>query len=124
MAGDGVGADAMTKLVPDKAEIALEYPEKFYVGTFERSSRFGAHLDSKGFSLVLDRPGSEEVRRSIQLHINYGLFAGILSELASSVDRIPKDDIAHRVRPGPLSGWMRRFQHRRKRRIGAACARL
>lgn len=56
MAGDGVGADAMTKLVPDKAEIALEYPEKFYVGTFERSSRFGAHLDSTGFSLVLDRP--------------------------------------------------------------------
>jgi hypothetical protein len=86
----------MTKLVPDKAEIALEYPEKFYVGTFERSSRFEAHLDSTGFALVLDRPSDEEVRRSIHLHINYGLFAGILSELASSVDRIPKDDIAHR----------------------------
>ncbi len=86
----------MTKPVPDKAEIALEYPEKFYVGTFERSSRFEAHLDSTGFALVLDRPGSEEVRRSIHLHINYGLFADILSELASSVDRIPKDDIAHR----------------------------
>jgi len=27
------GADAMTKPVPDKAEIALEYPEKLYVGT-------------------------------------------------------------------------------------------
>jgi hypothetical protein len=90
------GADAMTKAVPDKAEIALEYPEKFYVGTFERSSRFEAHLDSKGFALVLDRPGDEEVRRSIHLHINYGLFASILSELASSVDGIPKDDIAHR----------------------------
>jgi hypothetical protein len=90
------GADAMTKSVPDKAEIALEYPEKLYVGTFERSSRFEAHLDSTGFALILDRPGDEGARRSVHMHINYGLFAGILSELASSVNRIPKDDIVHR----------------------------
>jgi hypothetical protein len=87
---------AMTKPVPDKAEIALEYPEKLYVGTFERSSRFEAHLDSTGFALILDRPGDEEARRSIHMHINYGLFASILSELASTVSRIPKDDIVHR----------------------------
>ena len=90
------GADAMTKPVPDKAEIALEYPEKLYVGTFERSSRFEAHLDATGFALILDRPGDEEARRSIHMHINYGLFASILSELASTVGRIPKDDIVHR----------------------------
>ena len=29
----------MTKRITDKAEIALEYPDKLYVGTFERSSR-------------------------------------------------------------------------------------
>ena len=86
----------MTRAVPDKAEIALEYPEKFYVGTFERSSRFEARLDSTGFALILDRPGDEGARRSVHMHINYGLFAGILSELASSVNRIPKDDIVHR----------------------------
>lgn len=86
----------MTKPVPDKAEIALEYPEKLYVGTFERSSRFEAHLDATGFALILDRPGDEKARRSIHMHINYGLFASILSELASTVGRIPKDDIMHR----------------------------
>jgi hypothetical protein len=96
VAGDGVGADAMTKPVPDKAEIALEYPEKLYVGTFERSSRFEAHLDSKGFALILDRSGEEADRRSIHMHINYGLLASILSDLALSVNRIPKDDIVHR----------------------------
>ena len=41
-------------------------------------------------------PGDEEARRSIHMHINYGLFASILSELASTVSRIPKDDIVHR----------------------------
>jgi hypothetical protein len=84
------------KPIPDKAEIALEYPEKLYVGTFERSSRFEAHLDSTGFALILDRPGEEEVRRSVHMQINHGLFANILSELASSVERIRKDDIVHR----------------------------
>jgi hypothetical protein len=29
----------MTKPIPDKAEVALEYPDKLYIGTFERSSR-------------------------------------------------------------------------------------
>jgi hypothetical protein len=86
----------MTKPIPDKAEIALEYPDKLYVGTFEHTSRFEAHLDPTGFSLILERLGDEEVRKSIHMHINFGLFASILSELASTVGRIPKNDIVHR----------------------------
>lgn len=86
----------MTKPIPDKAEIALEYPDKLYVGTFERSSRFEAHLDLTGFGLILERVGTEDVRRSIHMHINFGLFASILSELASTVGSIPKNDILHR----------------------------
>ena len=86
----------MSKPVPDKAEVALEYPDKFYVGTFEHSSRFEAHLNGSGFALVLTRPGTEDVRKSVHLHISFGLLAGILRELASSVAAIPKDDIAHR----------------------------
>ena len=86
----------MTKPIPDKAEIALEYPDKLYVGTFESSSRFEAHLDPTGFALVLERPGAEDVRKSIHMHINFGLLAGILSELAATVVAIPKDDMLHR----------------------------
>ena len=86
----------MTKPIPDKAEIALEYPDKLYIGTFERSSRFEAHLDSTGFGLILERVGTEDVRRSIHMHLNFGLFASILSELASTVGSIPKNDILHR----------------------------
>jgi hypothetical protein len=70
----------MTKPIPDKAEIALEYPDKLYIGTFERSSRFEAHLDEKGFALVLERPGADDVRKSIHMHINFGLFASILDQ--------------------------------------------
>jgi hypothetical protein len=95
-AGVYLQGSKMTKPIPDKAEVALEYPDKLYVGTFEHSSRFEAHLDPSGFALVLERMGDEDTRKSIHMHINFGLFAGILKELATSVGNIPKDDILHR----------------------------
>lgn len=85
----------MTKPIADRAEIALEYPDKLYVGTFERTSRFEAHLDPTGISLTLEHPGAEDVRKSIHMHINFGLFADILRDLASTVGRVPKDDVLH-----------------------------
>ena len=86
----------MTKPISDKAEIALEYPDKLYVGTFERSSRFEAHLDPTGIALMLEKPGADDVRKSIHMHINFGLFADIVRELAATVGKIPKDDVKHR----------------------------
>src|SRR4029079_14944041 len=86
----------MPKPITDKAEVALEFPDKLYVGTFERSSRFEAHLDPTGIALVLEGPGADDVHKSIHMHITFGLFADILRELASTVGRIPKDDITHR----------------------------
>jgi hypothetical protein len=86
----------MTKPITDKAEVALEYPDKLYVGTFERSSRFEAHLDPTGVALVLEHPGADDVHKSIHMHINFGLFADILEDLALSVGRVPKDDVMHR----------------------------
>ena len=43
----------MSKPIPDKAEVAIEYPDKLYIGTFERTARFDAHLDEVGISLSL-----------------------------------------------------------------------
>jgi hypothetical protein len=72
------------KPIPDKAEIALEYPDKFYLGTFERSSRFDAHLDKEGISLTLQRSGDAEARKSVHIHLHYGLFADVLKDLAKT----------------------------------------
>lgn len=87
----------MTKPIPDKAEVALEYPDKFYVGTFERSARFEAHLDGTGIALVLERTGDAETRKSIHMHVNYELFAEILRDLAASVQALPADGLEHRA---------------------------
>jgi len=90
----------VTRPIPDKAEVALEYPDKLYVGTFERTSRFEAHLDDAGVALTLDRPGDEATRKSVHLHIHYGLLSSILRELAASVERIPPGDALHREELG------------------------
>jgi hypothetical protein len=87
----------MTRPMPDKAEVALEYPDKFYIGTFDRTSRFDAHLDATGVSLVLERPGEENVRKSIHMHLNYDLFAQILKDVAATAAAMDPDDMAHRV---------------------------
>jgi hypothetical protein len=71
----------MTKPITDKAEIALKYPDKLYVGTFERTSRFEAHLDPTSIALILERPGADDVHKSIHMHINLGLIADIPSEI-------------------------------------------
>ena len=50
---EGGNETARVHWFTDKAEIALEYPDKLYVGTFESSSRFEAHLDATGIALIL-----------------------------------------------------------------------
>jgi hypothetical protein len=77
----------MTKPIPDKAEVALEYPDGLCIGTFEQSARFDAHLDENGISLSLHRTGADDVRKSIRMHFHYGLFADILRDLAKTVCR-------------------------------------
>jgi hypothetical protein len=87
---------AMTRPIPDKAEVALELPDKLYIGTFERSARFDAHLDKTGVSLTLHRTGDADARKSVRMHFHYGLFADILNDLASTVASMPPDDADHR----------------------------
>jgi len=87
----------MTKPIPDKAEVALEDPDKLYIGTFERSARFDAHLDRNGISLALYRAGDTETRRAIRMHLHYGLFAEILQELAKTASAMSEDDTDHRI---------------------------
>lgn len=86
----------MTKPIPDKAEVAVEYPDKLYIGTFARDDRFDAHFDKAGISLSLYREGGSDTRKSIRMHFHYELFAEILRDLARTAASVPPTDIAHR----------------------------
>jgi hypothetical protein len=86
----------MTKPIPVKAEVALEYPDKFYIGTFERTARFDAHLDKTGIALTFQRGEDAASKKSVSMHLHYALFAEILEELARTVSAKPPEDTAHR----------------------------
>ncbi len=87
----------MSKPIPDKAEVAVEYPDKLYIGTFEHTARFDAHFDKVGISLTLQRTGSPDVRKSVRIHFHSTLFAEILRELAKTARSLPTADTAHRI---------------------------
>jgi len=55
----------MTKPISDKAEVAVEYPDKLYIGTFAHTARFDAHLDQSGIALTLELPGPDDQRKSV-----------------------------------------------------------
>jgi len=86
----------MTKPITDKAEVAVEYPDKLYIGTFAHSARFDAHIDKTGISLTLELPGPVEQRKSVRMHFHHALFADILRDLAKTVAALPPEDLAHR----------------------------
>ncbi len=86
----------MTKPIPDKAEVAVEYPDKLCIGTLAQTARFDAHLDEAGISLSLHRVGAEDVRKTVCMHFHFALFAEILHDLAKTVKALPPADLAHR----------------------------
>jgi hypothetical protein len=85
------------KPIPDKAEIVLEYPDKYYSGTFERSSRFDAHWDEGGVAIAFARSGDATERKSVLLHLHHALFAEILNELARAASAGPFMDASARA---------------------------
>jgi hypothetical protein len=86
----------MNKAIPGKAEVAVEYPDKVYIGAFEHSARYQAHLDETGVSLSLHHPGADDERKSVRIHLHYALFAEILRDLSASAKAVSAIDGAHR----------------------------
>jgi hypothetical protein len=86
----------MTKPITDKAEVAVEYPDKLYIGTFAHTARFDAHIDKTGVSLTLELPGPVEQRKAVHMHFHHALFADILRDLAKTTAALPPEDLTHR----------------------------
>ncbi|MEK0084469.1 hypothetical protein [Benzoatithermus flavus] len=67
------------KPITDRAEVALDFPDKAYMGSFGRASAFEVRTDAEGAMLRLVRTGEE--KRIVELHLHWYLLADILTEL-------------------------------------------
>ena len=66
--------------ITDKAEVAIDFPDKAYMGGFGRDCSFDAHADADGMTIRLVRTSGE--KREADIHLHHFLFAGILADLA------------------------------------------
>lgn len=80
--------------IADKAEVAIDFPDKFYMGGFGRDCAFEASADADGVLIWLVRSGDE--KRVAEIHLHHFLFASILDELARSLDEKEPIDEIHR----------------------------
>ena len=90
--------------IADKAEVAIDFPDKLYMGGFGRDSGFEARAEEDGVEIRLVRSGEE--RRVVEIHLHHFLLAGILDDLARSLAERAPIDAVHRE---PLVDAARRF---------------
>jgi hypothetical protein len=82
----------MSTPITDKAEVSIDFPDKCYMGSFGRGSRFDVTADREGIHIHLER--HEGQKRRVGLHIHYYLLADLLEAAAQAVAAV-KDVEAH-----------------------------
>ncbi len=87
-------AKRTTHRIPDKAEVAIDFPDKFYMGSFSRGAKFEARAENDGLFIKLMRGGPDN--RVAEMHLHHYLLADILSEWAGSLDSEPAMNEDHR----------------------------
>jgi len=80
--------------IADKAEVAIDFPDKFYMGGFGRDCAFEARAENDGVLIRLVRSGGE--KRTAEIHLHHFLLAGILEDFARSLAEREPIDAIHR----------------------------
>jgi hypothetical protein len=76
----------MSNPIPDKAQVSIDFPHKFYMGSFGRESRFDVTADKEGVHIHLDRPGKE--RRHVGFHLHHSMMVGILQGMGDALSEV------------------------------------
>src|SRR5579864_3809692 len=81
------------KSITDRAEVAVDFPNKTYMGAFGRESSFEVKVEPDEVLLRIVRTGEE--RREIAVHLHYYLLADILKEIGQGLSDHGSLDAAH-----------------------------
>lgn len=73
----------MRKPIIDKAEVSIDFPNKYYQGSFGRGSRYDVTVDTRGIHIDLERGGQE--KRKVAFHLHHHLFTGMLDSIADEL---------------------------------------
>jgi hypothetical protein len=76
----------MSKPITDQAEVSIDFPDKFFIGSFGRGSRYEVTADKEGVHLHLDRQSGE--KRHVGFHVHYYLLAELLEASAEAIAKV------------------------------------
>ena len=99
----------MSRPIPDHAEVSIDFPEKYYHGSFGHSCRFDVKADENGTTVSLDRTGDE--KRHVSFHLHYYLLADIIAELGPALSEaklLPQEREALRRAARKLDGALKK----------------
>jgi len=84
----------MKKRIADQAEVSIDFPEKFYMGSFGRHSSYEVSADDEGIHIYLDRKAGE--KRRVGFHLHYYLLSDVLSSIGEAISGLKELDEPHR----------------------------
>ena len=80
--------------ITDKAQVSIDFPEKFYVGSFGRDSSLDVSADDQGVHITLERQAGQ--KRRVGFHVHYYLLADLLQSIGQALSGCREIDEPHR----------------------------
>ena len=80
--------------IKDKAQVSIDFPEKFYVGSFGRDSSLDVSADDEGVHINLERQVGK--KRRVGFHVHYYLLADLLQSIGQALNSYREIDEPHR----------------------------
>ena len=80
--------------ITDKAQVSIDFPEKFYVGSFGRDSSLDVSADDQGIHINLERQVGK--KRRVGFHVHYYLLADLLQSIGQALNSYGEIDEPHR----------------------------
>ena len=93
--GDAPWRHEMKHTITDKAEVSIDFPDKFYIGSFGRESSLDVSADDQGIHIHLERNGG--MKRRVGFHIHYYLLADLLASIGEALSSYDDIDELHRA---------------------------
>ena len=81
--------------ITDKAQVSIDFPDKFYVDWFGRDSSLDVSADDHGVHINLER--QEATKRRVGFHLHYYLLADLLQTIGEALSRYRVIDEPHRA---------------------------
>lgn len=84
----------MRHAITDNAQVSIDFPEKFYVGSFGRDSSLDVSADDQGVHINLERQTGK--KRRVGFHVHYYLLADLLHSIGQALTTCGEIDEPHR----------------------------